>query len=69
MKEKGEASYKASENLHLLHGFLESVVDLGLNPAILEEVPETVHKIATFRSMGRANPGHVTMDRDSLRGA
>lgn len=28
-KEKGEASYKASENPRLLHGFLEFIVDLG----------------------------------------
>jgi hypothetical protein len=67
MKEKGEASYKASENLHLLHGFLEFVVDLGLNPAILEEVQETVHKIRYLPIDGESEPEPYYGQRQSER--
>ena len=45
MKEKEEASYKASENPQLLYSFLEFVIDLGLKPAILNKILDTIGKI------------------------
>ena len=56
MKKKGEASYKSSENPHLLHGFLEFVVDLWLKPATLKDAPETVDRIRHLRNDGKSEP-------------